>query len=417
MAHSDTAARHGGAGAGPAQGGAHSRPVGLTGAAPLAVVVALGAGPQVDAARGVLAEGARLARELDLGWRAVGFAPAPGEEELLDLGSYGVPEVLAFRAPALADLPEERAAALVSVLAAGDTRLVLLAHDDVGGLLAPLLAARLGAALLTEVLSVEPALPSPGAAAPSTGCALPAGEAMRQEDPGSARARAAGLVIRRAALRGRLVEERFWDGRSPLVLTLAPETLSPVPPPGVASSPPERISLPVEAGGGSRGLRVLERIPADPETVDLSEAEVLFCAGKGCDPASFAGLAELASLLGASLGVTRPVYDLGWAEFERLIGQTGRTVAPRLYLAVGVSGSPHHVGGIKDSGRIVSLNLDVKAPIFATSDQGFIGDAAEVLPLLLAKVKAALAQAGALHAGESDPASSSAGPATGGGGP
>ena len=86
------------------------------------------------------------------------------------------------------------------------------------------------------------------------------------------------------------------------------------------------------------------RIPPDPQTVDLTEAEVIFSAGKGCDPATFDQLYELCRLLNVSFGVTRPVYDLGWTGFERMVGQTGRTVTPRLYVALGISGSMHHVG-------------------------------------------------------------------------
>ena len=133
--------------------------------------------------------------------------------------------------------------------------------------------------------------------------------------------------------------------------------------------------------------RVTGRIPPDPQTVDLSDAEVIFSAGKGCDPAIFDQLKELCRLLNVSFGVTRPVYDLGWTGFERMVGQTGRTVAPRLYVALGISGSMHHVGGIKDSRRIVSINSDSKAPIFPNSDEGFVADLQELLPRLLDQVK------------------------------
>jgi electron transfer flavoprotein alpha subunit len=133
--------------------------------------------------------------------------------------------------------------------------------------------------------------------------------------------------------------------------------------------------------------RVTGRIPPDPQTVDLTEAEVIFSAGKGCDPAVFDQLKELCRLLNVSFGVTRPVFDLGWTGFERMVGQTGRTVTPRFYLALGISGSMHHVGGIKDSRRIVAVNSDAKAPIFINSDEGFVADLRDVLPRLLERVK------------------------------
>jgi electron transfer flavoprotein alpha subunit len=135
---------------------------------------------------------------------------------------------------------------------------------------------------------------------------------------------------------------------------------------------------------------IIGRIPPDPQTVDLIDAEVIFSAGKGCDPATFEQLKELCKLLNVSFGVTRPVYDLGWTGFERMVGQTGRTVTPRLYVALGISGSMHHIGGIKDSRRIVALNRDAKAPIFPNVDEGFVGDLKEVLPRLLKQVKAGI---------------------------
>jgi electron transfer flavoprotein alpha subunit len=135
--------------------------------------------------------------------------------------------------------------------------------------------------------------------------------------------------------------------------------------------------------------RVIERIPPDPQTVDVAEAEVIISAGLGCNEASFAQVAELTRLLNASLGVTRPVYDLGYTGFERMVGQTGKTVAPRFYLALGISGSMHHLGGIKDAKRIVSVNIDPKVPIFPNSDEAFVADLREVLPLLVERVRAA----------------------------
>jgi electron transfer flavoprotein alpha subunit len=92
--------------------------------------------------------------------------------------------------------------------------------------------------------------------------------------------------------------------------------------------------------------------------------------------------------MNVSFGVTRPVYDLGWTGFERMVGQTGRTVTPGLYVALGISGSMHHVGGIKDSRRIVAINLDSKAPIFPNCDEGFVADLRELLPRLLTLVNA-----------------------------
>jgi electron transfer flavoprotein alpha subunit len=92
--------------------------------------------------------------------------------------------------------------------------------------------------------------------------------------------------------------------------------------------------------------------------------------------------------MNVTLGVTRPVYDFGWAGFERMVGQTGKAIAPRFYLGIGISGSMHHVGGIKDSRKIIAMNIDSKAPMFANSDEAIVADLKEVLPRLIKRVRA-----------------------------
>jgi electron transfer flavoprotein alpha subunit len=199
-----------------------------------------------------------------------------------------------------------------------------------------------------------------------------------------------GLRIARQALGGRVAETKVWDRSRPLVITVPTRCLSQVLMPTVRPTTPAVATWRPAAMQAEAAARVTGRIPPDPQTVDLTEAEVIFSAGKGCDPATFDQLKELCRLLNVSFGVTRPVYDLGWTGFERMIGQTGRTVTPRFYLALGISGSMHHVGGIKDSRRIVAINNDAKAPIFPNADEGFVADLKDVLPRLIARAKSAV---------------------------
>jgi electron transfer flavoprotein alpha subunit len=292
-----------------------------------------------------------------------------------DFAVYGVPAILEMDADAdLADYPEAQAEALARTAAARGAAVVLLPHNDLGASLAPGIAARWGGALLTEAV----------------------GFAVDAE----------GLLVHRRALGEQAVEIRRWNGSQPLVLTVDPKVMSAVVLPSVRASRPSVTREAVETSADSRRQRVLERIPPDPQTVDVSEAEVIFCAGKGFDPETFEQFQELSRLLTASLGVTRPVYDLGWAGFERMIGQTGKTVAPRFYLGMGISGSMHHVGGIKDSKCLISLNIDPKVAMFPNSDEGFVADIRDVLPLLLERVKEHLAdpRAGAAPGPSVDPA-------------
>jgi electron transfer flavoprotein alpha subunit len=123
---------------------------------------------------------------------------------------------------------------------------------------------------------------------------------------------------------------------------------------------------------------------ADPKTVDVSEAEMILAGGKGLgNKETFQRLEELADLLGASVGGSRPAVDNQWIVFDRQIGQSGKTVAPRIYIACGISGSSYHVMGMKDSKLIIVINRDRKAPFLQTADVGVVGDANEVIEQMI----------------------------------
>ncbi len=130
-------------------------------------------------------------------------------------------------------------------------------------------------------------------------------------------------------------------------------------------------------------------IPPDPARVDIVEAERIVAVGLGLTyPAGLTLAQQLASQLEAAIGATRPVVDKGWLPFPRQIGTTGRSVTPRLYIALGISGAGQHTGGLKGAGTIISINKDRTAPMMALADLALVGDAAEVLPLLLRKLAA-----------------------------
>ena len=135
-------------------------------------------------------------------------------------------------------------------------------------------------------------------------------------------------------------------------------------------------------------VRHLETVPPDARSVDLVHAKRIVAAGMGtANERLLAAVHELAELLEGSVGATRPVVDEGRLPKERLIGQTGRTVAPDLYVALGISGSPHHVAGVRKADRVLSVNRDARAPIFQFSDVGYVADLEAVLPALIAKIK------------------------------
>jgi electron transfer flavoprotein alpha subunit len=135
-------------------------------------------------------------------------------------------------------------------------------------------------------------------------------------------------------------------------------------------------------------VRVVERIAPDPRTQDIREAGRVVSGGRGVgSKEGFAVIRELADALGAAVAASRAAVDLGWIEFSRQVGQTGKTVAPKLYVAVGISGASHHLMGMRGSEKIVAVNADKDAPIFAASHFGVVGDLHRVLPPLTRRIR------------------------------
>lgn len=194
------------------------------------------------------------------------------------------------------------------------------------------------------------------------------------------------FVAKRPVYGGRLTEIVEFTDAGPWIVSLRPRAY---PDPGAGSGDaPSVTNEAVEIPADALDAEILGFTKEEGETISLNDADVIVSGGRGIQDASnFAMIKELADELGGGVGASRAVVDAGWIPYPHQVGQTGKTVRPKLYVAVGISGAIQHLAGMKTSETIVAINKDPNAPIFKIATWGLVGDALEIVPLLTKKVR------------------------------
>lgn len=306
------------------------------------------AGETTAASMGMLLEARRAAERINGTVCAMTFGPLcslPPADLLLDVRTEADPEVFpGFRARILSRLAREHNPFLIIFPETKDS------HD---------IAARTAAAL--------------------RGGFAPRCTALHAEDD--------RIVVVREVYGGRfsqIVEQR--RGKT-TIITFYPESVSSYRAwDGVES--PETVVIRAEPEKEDEHIRLIASAAEAPEEMDITEAEILVSGGRGLRKReNFTLLGELADLLGGAVAGTRATVDLGWISKDRQVGQTGKTVAPELYLACGLSGAPQHLQGMKNARRIVAINTDPHAPILRVADAAVVGDLFKIVPAMIEKIR------------------------------
>lgn len=274
------------------------------------------------------------------------------DDELQKLGNYGASKVLALNNEKLSSLDNSVYASILAEAATKESSdVIILANNNSGKAIAPRLSVKLkagiGAGVTKLPLSLDPFT------------------VFKRVYSGNAFAK---LIIKSDIK----------------IITLAQNSFDLVETGGTVSIERFEPSVSLEAKTVVKGVQKQEG------KLLLSDAEIVVSGGRGMKSADNWGpLEELAEVLGAATACSRPVSDEGWRPHEEHTGQTGKIIAPNLYIAVGISGATQHIAGVSSSKYIVAINTDKDAPIFDTAQYGIVGDASKVLPGLVEAVKAA----------------------------
>jgi len=295
-----------------------------------------------------------LARALAVGGDVAGVVVGNGVADVAQsAGAYGVSTVYVVDDPAFeVPLPQPRVDALEAVIAASGAENVLFAASVLSADIAAGLSARLDAGLNWDV----------------TDFSLENGE----------------LQAKRPALGDTVVVDVGWTS-TPRIALVRSGAFEAVETGGTAAVHPVSVTL----QGFSTAARMVDQIQEQASGPSIEDADVIVAGGRGLgSPDGFKLAEELAEALGGAVAATRAVVDAGWYPYSTQVGQTGKSVSPKLYVALGISGAIQHKVGMQNSGTIFAINKDPNAPIFDFADFGIVGDLNQIAPKLAELVRA-----------------------------
>ncbi len=304
----------------------------------------------------LLGEGRKLADKL--GQELTAVLPGSQVEHLAkDLFAHGADKVYLVDNESLASyMTDPYATAVAAVVAKYKPAIVLYGATTTGRDLAPRIAARIQTGLTADCTGLD--------IDPETGL----------------------LLQTRPAFGGNIMATIKCPRHRPQMSTVRPKVMK-KPEPDY-SRQGELIKVPVEINPKSIKAKILEVIKEAKTTGDIEEAEIIVAGGWGMgDAANFKMLEDLANALGGAVGASRAAVDAGWLSHSCQVGQTGKTVCPKVYIACGISGAVQHLVGMQTSDLIIAINKDPDAPIFNVANYGIIGDVFQIIPKLIEEMK------------------------------
>ncbi|MDE7223982.1 MAG: electron transfer flavoprotein subunit alpha/FixB family protein [Acetatifactor sp.] len=289
------------------------------------------------------------------------------------LAEYGADKVILVDDPELKEYrTEPYAHALASVINQYKPEIVLVGATAIGRDLGPTVSARVATGLTADCTVLEIG-------------DFPLNPVPNQEQKHNQ------LLMTRPAFGGNTIATIACPDNRPQMATVRPGVMQKIEPIKGAKAVIEEFNPGFTPN--KRYVTIKEVVKAVSDTVDIMDAKVLVSGGRGVgSPENFKILEDLAAVMGGTVSCSRAVVDSGWKPKDLQVGQTGKTVRPQIYFAIGISGAIQHVAGMEESDIIVAINKDEDAPIFDVADYGVVGDLNKIVPQLTAALKAAMAE-------------------------